>query len=137
MRSAKFSIGGRKQAPESPSILCKKCAALDRLSVMPKEPIDAGRRALIAGAAVTAAAAVARAQTQTPTAQQAAETRLRDAPLGPTTTITVERRDDVVLIGLNRPFIQNRLDPPSRTRLSEVMYQYEHDPSLRVAVLFG
>lgn len=35
-------------------------------------------------------------------------------------TITAERRDDIVLIGLNRPFIQNRLDPPSRARLSEV-----------------
>jgi enoyl-CoA hydratase len=38
---------------------------------------------------------------------------------------------------LNRPFIQNRLDPPSRVRLAEVFYEYEYDSSLRAAVLFG
>ena len=87
---------------------------------------------LLAGAAATTVAAVARAQTGPPP-----DTTLADAPLAPRTTITVERRGDVVLVGLNRPFIQNRLDPPARTRLSEVFYQYEHDPSLRAAVLFG
>jgi len=49
----------------------------------------------------------------------------------------LERRGDIALIGLNRPFIQNRLDPPARTRLAEIFFQYEHDPSLRAAVLFG
>ena len=97
--------------------------------------IDVGRRTLIAGAAATAVAAAARAQGTAPGTPP--DTRLADAPLAPGTTITVERRADVVLVGLNRPFIQNRLDPPTRARLSEVMYQYEHDPSLRAAVLFG
>src|SRR6476469_9017188 len=64
-------------------------------------------------------------------------TTLADAPLGPSVTITVERRGDVVLVGLNRPFIQNRLDPPTRARLGEAFHQYEHDPSLRALVLFG
>ena len=97
---------------------------------MADKTLNVGRRTLITGAAATALAAVT--QAQTPPA--AVETKLVDIPLG---TITAERRDDIVLIGLNRPFIQNRLDPPSRTRLGEVFYQYEHDPSLRAAVLFG
>ena len=42
-----------------------------------------------------------------------------------------------MLVGLNRPFIQNRVDPPTRARLAQVFYQYEHDPSLRALVLFG
>ncbi|HWW86681.1 MAG TPA: enoyl-CoA hydratase-related protein [Vicinamibacterales bacterium] len=93
---------------------------------------DVGRRTLLTGAALAAAASMTRAQTQ-----PEPDTRLTDVPLGSGATITVERRDDIVLIGLNRPFIQNRLDPPTRARLAEVSYQYEHDSSLRVAVLFG
>jgi len=94
-----------------------------------------GRRALITGSAMIAVAARSRAQSQTPPAEPV--TRLEDVAVGPSATITVERRDDVVLIGLNRPFIFNRLDPPSRVRLAEVFYRYEHDPSLRAAILFG
>jgi enoyl-CoA hydratase/carnithine racemase len=93
-----------------------------------------GRRAVITGAAA-AAVAVARVDGQTPPSQPA--TTLRNVPLSSSATITVERRDDIVLIGLNRPFIFNRLDPPTRVRLAEAFYQYEHDPSLRAAVLFG
>src|SRR5438477_155927 len=82
-----------------------------------------------------AVAATTRVQGQPPAAEQA--TTLADVPLGPSVTITVERRGDIVLVGLNRPFIQNRLDPPARARLGEALYQYEHDPSLRALVLFG
>lgn len=99
---------------------------------MPKnDSVDTGRRSLIAAAAVTAAAGIGRAQQPDPV------TTLADAPPSDANTITVERRGDVVLVGLNRPFIQNRLDPPTRVRLAEVLYQYERDPSLRAAVLFG
>ena len=94
-----------------------------------------GRRALLTGAALTAAAAAARGQSQPP--PEAPSTTLADAPLDSSTTVTVERRGQVALIGLNRPLIQNRLDPPTRVRLAETLYQYEHDPSLRAAVLFG
>jgi enoyl-CoA hydratase len=94
-----------------------------------------GRRALITGAALTAAAAAARAQGQPPAA--APTTTLADIPLSSSATVTVERRSQIALIGLNRPFIQNRLDPPTRLRLAETLYQYEHDPSLRAVVLFG
>jgi len=102
---------------------------------MSTQRVNVGRRSLIAGAAASAVAAVTRTQAQSPATEP--QTRLADALPGTNATITVERRDDIVLIGLNRPFIQNRLDPPTRVRLAEVFYQYEHDASLRAAVLFG
>ncbi len=98
----------------------------------PKSP---GRRALLKGTALLAVAATAHVHGQTPAAEPV--TTLADVPLAPSATITVERRGDVVLVGLNRPFIQNRLDPPTRARLGETFYQYEHDPTLRALVLFG
>ena len=98
----------------------------------PKSP---GRRALLKGTALLAVAATPRLHGQT--AAPDPITTLADAPLAASTTITVERRGDVVLVGLNRPFIQNRLDPPTRARLGETIYQYEHDASLRALVLFG
>jgi enoyl-CoA hydratase/carnithine racemase len=94
-----------------------------------------GRRALITGAALTAAAVAVRAQDQPPS--PAAATTLADVPLSASATLTVERRGEIVLLGFNRPFIQNRLDPPTRLRLAETLYQYEHDPTLRAAILFG
>ncbi len=60
-----------------------------------------GRRALITGAALTAAAAAVRAQTQTPPAEPV--TTLADVPLSPSVTLTVERRGEIVLIGLKPP----------------------------------
>jgi enoyl-CoA hydratase/carnithine racemase len=102
---------------------------------MPDESPKIGRRAVVTGAALTAIAAVARAQIQPPTPEP--PTALSDVPAGPSATVTVERRGDIVLIGLNRPFIQNRIDPPTRVRLAETFYGYEHDPSLRALVLFG
>jgi len=100
-----------------------------------RSPKVVGRRALLKGTALLAVAATARARGQAPAAEPV--TTLADAPLGSSVTVTVERRGDIVLVGLNRPFIQNRLDPPTRTRLAEAFYQYEHDPSLRALVLFG
>jgi enoyl-CoA hydratase/carnithine racemase len=90
---------------------------------------------LIKGAALVALASRVQAQSQAPAAEVV--TKVVDAPLNASNTVSVERRDDVVLVGLNRPFIQNRIDPPTRLRLGEVFYQYEHDPSLRALVLFG
>lgn len=96
---------------------------------------NVGRRSLIAGVAASAVAAVTRARAQAPATDP--QTEVVNVPLSASATITVERREDIVLIGLNRPFIHNRLDPPTRVRLAEVFYQYEHDASLRAAVLFG
>jgi Enoyl-CoA hydratase/isomerase len=94
-----------------------------------------GRRALIKGTAMLALSAAPRAQAQAPTPE--AVTRLEDVPLGPAVRVTVERRGDIVLVGLNRPFIQNRIDPPTRLRVAAAFYDYEHDPSLRALVLLG
>jgi enoyl-CoA hydratase/carnithine racemase len=93
------------------------------------------RRSLLTGAAATAAAAVVRGQV--PGISSPPATTLADAPRGDGVTITVERRDDVVLIGINRTAMRNRLDGATRRRMGQVFYAYEHDPSLRAAVLFG
>jgi enoyl-CoA hydratase/carnithine racemase len=102
---------------------------------MEHEQSKIARRAILAGVGLTAVAAAARAQTAGTQAEPV--TRMAEVPLGPSATITVERRDDVALIGLNRPFIDNRLDPPTRVRLAQTLYQYEHDPTIRAAILFG
>src|SRR5215471_14351647 len=95
-----------------------------------------GRRAMVAGAAAAIAAMRTQAQGQSTNVEQAS-TRLVDIRPDPTATITVERQGDIVLVGLNRPFIQNRLDPPTRAKLGETYYLYDHDPTLRALVLFG
>jgi enoyl-CoA hydratase/carnithine racemase len=68
---------------------------------------------------------------------RAVETKMADIPLNPTAKITVERRGQIVLIGINRPYIYNRVDPETYVGLAKALYQYDHDPSLRAAVLFG
>jgi enoyl-CoA hydratase/carnithine racemase len=93
------------------------------------------RRQILAAAVATASASVVNAQPPAPSPP--APTSLADAPLAEGETITVERRDDIVLVGLNRPMKHNRLDGAMRRRLGEVLFAYEHDPSLRAAVLFG
>ena len=62
---------------------------------------------------------------------------MSDAPRSPTAKVTVERRGQIVLIGINRPGIHNRIDPETYSGLGNVFYQYEHDQTLRAAVLFG
>ena len=62
---------------------------------------------------------------------------MAETPVGPTSKVTVERRGQIVLIGINRPSIHNRVDPETYLGLAKAYYQYEHDPSLRAAVLFG
>jgi len=54
-----------------------------------------------------------------------------------TDKVTVERRDRVMLIGINRPTIFNRIDPDTYSALASAYFNYEHDTSLRAAVLFG
>lgn len=67
----------------------------------------------------------------------APETRLKDVPAGPNAKLTIERRGQIALLGINRPYIQNRIDPETFEKLAEAYYQYDHDPSLRAAILFG
>ncbi len=51
--------------------------------------------------------------------------------------LLVERRDDVLILTLNRPAVGNALSPEMLIRLAEAWYAYRDDGSLRVAVLTG
>jgi enoyl-CoA hydratase len=51
--------------------------------------------------------------------------------------ITIERQGCILLIGINRPYIHNRIDPEAYHALAKAYYDYDHDSSLRAAVLFG
>jgi enoyl-CoA hydratase len=63
--------------------------------------------------------------------------RMADIPLSPRAKITVERRGEIVLIGVNRPQVHNRFDPDAFFGLARAYYGFDNDPSLRVAVFFG
>ena len=71
------------------------------------------------------------------TGATAQSTRMADIPYGERTKITIERKGQIVLIGINRPTIDNRLDPDATESLARAYYDYDRDPSLRAAVLFG
>jgi enoyl-CoA hydratase len=79
----------------------------------------------------------AMAQSADKTGSQPAEAKMADIPASASAKITVERRGEIVLIGINRPDTQNRLDPEAYLALAKAYYDYDHDPSLRAAVLFG
>jgi enoyl-CoA hydratase len=76
-----------------------------------------------------------------------AETALAQAGPGPAPTapaspagagrVLVERRGTVLLIGIDRPQAQNRMDPPVIIGLGKAYYQLDHDDELRVGVLHG
>ena len=76
-----------------------------------------------------------------------AETALAQAGPGPAPTapaspagagrVLVERRGAVLLIGIDRPQAQNRMDPPVIIGLGKAYYQLDHDDELRVGVLHG
>jgi enoyl-CoA hydratase len=107
---------------------------------MEREPVVA-RRGLIKGAATIPAmipvAAMLTPAAAAETGQEAQPTTLAEAPLGPNTKLTIERRDQIALFGINRPYIRNRIDPDTFQALAKAYYDYDHDPSLRAAVLFG
>src|SRR5271170_8389883 len=63
--------------------------------------------------------------------------RMADIPLTADAKITVERRGEVALIGINRPQTYNRFDPGALFGLAKAYYDYDNDPSLRAAVFFG
>ena len=64
-------------------------------------------------------------------------TPLSDVPPSPGATLTVERRESIVLIGINRPEVQNRIDPTTYLALARTLFHYDRDDSLRAAILFG
>ena len=51
--------------------------------------------------------------------------------------VTVERRDEVLLVGLNRPEVRNAVDGPTAQELAEAFRGFERDADAAVAVLFG
>lgn len=71
------------------------------------------------------------------TDEAAQSTLMTDVPYGQQTKITVERKGHVVLIGINQPYIDNRLDPEATESLARAYFDYDRDSSLRAAVLFG
>jgi enoyl-CoA hydratase len=76
-------------------------------------------------------------ETGAPSQSAVKEMNMVDTPISTTSKVTVERRGHIVLIGINRPYIQNRVDPETYLGLAKAYYQYEYDSSLRAAVLFG
>jgi enoyl-CoA hydratase len=104
---------------------------------------DLGRRSFLKTAAALGGASTVAAlphlagahdlprQTETPA------TTLQNVPFSSGAKLTIERRGQIVLFGINRPYIQNRIDPETFEKLAEAYYQYDHDPSLRAAILFG
>jgi enoyl-CoA hydratase len=65
------------------------------------------------------------------------DTRMVDIPLSPDTRITAERRGQIVLVGINRPQMFNRIDPEAFYGLAKAYYDFDNDPTLRAAVLCG
>jgi enoyl-CoA hydratase len=81
-------------------------------------------------AAAGFAASPAFAQSQAPTSGTA-------APQGKS-TVTLDRLPmGVLLIGIDRVDVRNRIDIPTFNALGQAYYEFEHDEDLRVAVLHG
>jgi enoyl-CoA hydratase len=92
------------------------------------------RRAVLKGSAVIAVAALGAQAAHSEEPSQSP----RQPAAGPTSpSVVVERREHVLVIGLNRPKMDNRLDPPTYALLAQAYHQLEQDPALRVGVLFG
>jgi enoyl-CoA hydratase len=101
-------------------------AVLDRRSLLSSAALLAGLGAVSFPLAEVAAAE-----------GRAWKTHLGEVPLASGATLTIERRGQMALFGLNRPQIHNRIDPATFLALAKAYYDYDHDPSLRAAVLFG
>lgn len=104
---------------------------------MSDNSVSVERRALLKGALMAAGVAGAAPALAQSTAPLPASARLEDVALAPNVRATVERRAQVVLIGINRPEVFNRFDPETQHALAVAFTGYEHDDSLRCAVLFG
>jgi len=106
---------------------------------------DLGRRSFLKMAAAVGGASalvalpnvVGAQNTDTPQQSDAPAIALQDVQFSSGAKLTIERRGQIVLFGINRSYIQNRIDPETFEKLAEAYYQYDHDPSLRAAILFG
>jgi enoyl-CoA hydratase/carnithine racemase len=90
----------------------------------PTSDADLGRRLLLSGAAAAGALAAAHRASAQPDAAA---------------YVTLERaeRGAVLLIGINRPQVQNRIEVPTFLALGRAYWQLDHDEALRAAVLFA
>jgi enoyl-CoA hydratase len=62
---------------------------------------------------------------------------MENIPLSAGAKVTVERRGQIVLIGINRPQMFNHIDPETFYGLATAYGDFDNDPSLRAAILFG
>jgi enoyl-CoA hydratase/carnithine racemase len=92
--------------------------------------------AALGGASTLALPNLAGAQ-DTPQQTDTPALTLQDVPFSSGAKLTIERRGQIVLFGINCPYIQNRIDPETFEKLAEGYYQYDNDPSVRAAILFG
>ena len=51
--------------------------------------------------------------------------------------VTVERRDDITLIGINRPEKKNCVNFETGQQLLQAFEQFDHDDQSKIAVLYG
>jgi len=87
------------------------------------------RRLLLSGAAIAGTLAAGEGAFDGAMAQIAA--------MGPP-YVTLERLGDtVLLIGINRPQVENRIEVPTFLALGRAYWQLDHDDELRAAVLFA
>ena len=106
-------------------------------------PNDTGRRRYLKIAAVLGGASTLGALPNLARAQNTSQQTdtpaiaLRDVTFSSGAKLTIERRGQIVLFGINRPHIQNRIDRETFEKLVESYYRYDRDPSLRAAILFG
>ena len=87
---------------------------------------DLGRRSFLEIAATLGGASTLGALPNLAGAQdtlQQADTpaiTLQDVPFSSGAKLTIERRGQIVLFGINRPYIQNRIDPETFERLADI-----------------
>jgi enoyl-CoA hydratase len=115
---------------------------VERKPLIARRELIKATATLAAVAAATSALGAEQAQqaqlAQQPSTEPATQpTALAEVPLRPDMRLTIERRGQVALFGLNRPTAQNRVDPETFQALAKAMFDYDHDPSLRAAILFG
>jgi enoyl-CoA hydratase len=72
-----------------------------------------------------------------PTPQASSESERSALPVEILARVTEQRKGSILLIGLNRPEAENRLDPPTYDALARAYYRLNSDPSLRAGLLFG
>ena len=101
------------------------------------QPTDAARREFLAASAGFTLAALGSTDTALAQAAPRATPEPSPTPAAAPGKVALERRGPVLLMGIDRPQVQNRADPPIIIGLGKALHQLEHDDGLRVGVLHG